>query len=77
MSDADVGMENVDFVDNELNDDIAAFEQMEHTMNLTLDTDSNLQLAEADNLNDTFQRRDSLQFGDEVFQNNQFDFNAY
>ncbi|CAR21125.1 Taf3p [Lachancea thermotolerans CBS 6340] len=77
VSHDDIDLNDVNFDDNDLNEDMAAFEQMENSMNLTLGSENNLQLAEAENLNDTFQRRDSLEFGDEVFQGHEFDFNTY
>ncbi|SCU81202.1 LANO_0B02278g1_1 [Lachancea nothofagi CBS 11611] len=76
-SDSEVNINDVGFVDEEMNQDLEAFERLENTMGLTLESDSNLQLAEAENLNDTFQRRDSFDFGDEAFHNHEFDSDNY
>ncbi|SCU78670.1 LADA_0A06810g1_1 [Lachancea dasiensis] len=77
-SEPGVNIDDVGFVDDEANEDIEEIERFEGNLGLSFDGDSaNLQLAEANSLTDTFQRRDSLDFGDDVFQRTEFDFNTF
>ncbi|SCU78146.1 LAME_0A03466g1_1 [Lachancea meyersii CBS 8951] len=76
-SDADVDISDVGFFDEEVNQDIENFEPLGGNMALDMHEDPNLHLAESENLTDSFQRKDYMDLGDDIFQNHEFDFNNY
>ncbi|SCU77960.1 LAFA_0A04170g1_1 [Lachancea sp. 'fantastica'] len=75
-SDSDLEISDVGFVDEEANEDIDSFERLEGHMPLTLDANPDIQADAAESTADTFPRKDYMDL-DDVFNNQEFDFNNY